>query len=84
MKQWNYLRAGAWFAAAVFAAVLWRAFSLAREPFEFMVAGTGLTAAALLVAFVVVVRRQWAVASRVSGRRLLPWDTAHRQGERRR
>ena len=39
--------------------LLKRVLSTAHEPFDFMVAGTCVTAAALVAGFVVIVKRKW-------------------------
>jgi hypothetical protein len=39
--------------------LLKRVLSTAHQPFEFMVAGTCVTAVALVAGFVVIVRRNW-------------------------
>lgn len=44
---------------AIVLALLRRVLSTAHQPFEYMVAGTCLTAVALMAAFVVLVKRRW-------------------------
>jgi hypothetical protein len=44
---------------AILVLLLRRVLAVAHQPFEYMVAGTCVTAVAILAAFVVIVRRKW-------------------------
>lgn len=58
-KRSNCFLVGVVLLAAITAVLLKRVWSGPHQPFEYMVAGTGVTAVLLLAAFVVLVRRRW-------------------------